>query len=336
MPDEHPLLLGMPGFWGLETTNAYARDADVVLAIGTRFAETDASSWNPAYTWRFPPTPADPDRHRPGRDRPQLPGRDRRRRRRRRSRCAAIADAVRAGAARAGVPAGAARADRGRPHRRCSPAAPNAAAATSSRCGRSGSSPTCARRCPPTRSWSPTSAGTRTASRSATRCRPRAASSPRAARPRWASARPPRSACSSPQPDRVVVALIGDGGMSAAAAGRADGRRARPAGDLRGHEQPRPRHHRRPAGRPTSAAATAASSPTRTASPYSPDFAALGRACGADGYAIERAGRPRAPRCATAVARAAARPCSTCRWSTSRCRRRALEHQGHLPGCSSS
>jgi acetolactate synthase-1/2/3 large subunit len=56
IPDNHPLVLGMPGFWGLETTNEYARSADVVLAIGTRFAETDASSWNPAYTWSFPPT----------------------------------------------------------------------------------------------------------------------------------------------------------------------------------------------------------------------------------------------------------------------------------------
>jgi acetolactate synthase-1/2/3 large subunit len=56
VPDDHPLLLGMPGFWGTETTNAYALNADVVLAIGTRFAETDASSWDPAYTWRFPPS----------------------------------------------------------------------------------------------------------------------------------------------------------------------------------------------------------------------------------------------------------------------------------------
>jgi acetolactate synthase-1/2/3 large subunit len=55
VPDSHPLVLGMPGFWGLEMTNAYARDADVVLALGTRFAETDASSWHPEYTWRFPP-----------------------------------------------------------------------------------------------------------------------------------------------------------------------------------------------------------------------------------------------------------------------------------------
>ncbi len=56
VPDEHPLVLGMPGFWGLEATNAYALEADVVLALATRFAETDASSWNPAYTWRFPPS----------------------------------------------------------------------------------------------------------------------------------------------------------------------------------------------------------------------------------------------------------------------------------------
>ena len=56
LPDDHPLVLGMTGFWGLEVTNAYARDADLVLAIGTRFAETDASSWNPAYTWQFPPS----------------------------------------------------------------------------------------------------------------------------------------------------------------------------------------------------------------------------------------------------------------------------------------
>jgi acetolactate synthase-1/2/3 large subunit len=56
LPDEHPLVLGMTGFWGLEVTNEYAREADLVLAIGTRFAETDASSWNPAYTWQFPPS----------------------------------------------------------------------------------------------------------------------------------------------------------------------------------------------------------------------------------------------------------------------------------------
>ena len=53
IPDDHPLLLGMPGFWGLRTTNDYARDADVVLALATRFAETDASSWDDRYTWNL-------------------------------------------------------------------------------------------------------------------------------------------------------------------------------------------------------------------------------------------------------------------------------------------
>jgi acetolactate synthase-1/2/3 large subunit len=56
VPDDHPLLLGLTGFWGLELANAYAREADVVLALGTRFAETDASSWHPEFTWRFPPS----------------------------------------------------------------------------------------------------------------------------------------------------------------------------------------------------------------------------------------------------------------------------------------
>ncbi|MFT4085481.1 MAG: thiamine pyrophosphate-binding protein [Nocardioides sp.] len=52
--DRHPLLLGMTGFWGLEPTNEYTRTADVVLAFGTRFAETDASSWDERYTWGNP------------------------------------------------------------------------------------------------------------------------------------------------------------------------------------------------------------------------------------------------------------------------------------------
>ncbi|MPZ85403.1 MAG: thiamine pyrophosphate-binding protein [Actinophytocola sp.] len=53
--DRHPLVMGMTGFWGLDLTNKYTMDADVVLALATRFAETDASSWNPDYTWKFPP-----------------------------------------------------------------------------------------------------------------------------------------------------------------------------------------------------------------------------------------------------------------------------------------
>ena len=70
VPDSHPLLLGMPGFWGLEFTNAYARHADLVLALGTRFAETDASSWHPGLHLAVPAVAAGADRHRPRGDRP--------------------------------------------------------------------------------------------------------------------------------------------------------------------------------------------------------------------------------------------------------------------------
>ncbi|MBX6350364.1 MAG: thiamine pyrophosphate-binding protein [Clostridia bacterium] len=56
LPDDHPLNVGMTGFWGTELANGLAREADVALALGTRFAETDASSWDPRFTWRIPPT----------------------------------------------------------------------------------------------------------------------------------------------------------------------------------------------------------------------------------------------------------------------------------------
>ncbi|MCK0112048.1 thiamine pyrophosphate-binding protein [Ornithinimicrobium sp. F0845] len=54
--DNHPLVAGMPGFWGAELTNRLTREADLVLAVGTRFAETDASSWDGESTWAFPPS----------------------------------------------------------------------------------------------------------------------------------------------------------------------------------------------------------------------------------------------------------------------------------------
>ncbi|WP_052605414.1 thiamine pyrophosphate-binding protein [Acidithrix ferrooxidans] len=54
--DDHPLVIGMTGFWGSTFTNGYAREADVVLGLATRFAETDSSSWMPEYTWQFPPS----------------------------------------------------------------------------------------------------------------------------------------------------------------------------------------------------------------------------------------------------------------------------------------
>ena len=54
--DAHPLLVGMLGFWGTEYGNDYARNADLILALGTRFAETDANSWDPRFGVRVPPT----------------------------------------------------------------------------------------------------------------------------------------------------------------------------------------------------------------------------------------------------------------------------------------
>ena len=49
--DTHPLMLGQTGFWGLEFTHKYTTNADVLLGLGTRFAEADSSSWYPGVTF---------------------------------------------------------------------------------------------------------------------------------------------------------------------------------------------------------------------------------------------------------------------------------------------
>ncbi len=49
--DTHPLMLGQTGFWGFELTHRITTGADVVLALGTRFAEADSSSWYPGVTF---------------------------------------------------------------------------------------------------------------------------------------------------------------------------------------------------------------------------------------------------------------------------------------------
>ena len=54
--EDHPLLLGMTGFWGTPMANEKCRTADVILAIGTRFAEANSSSWDPRFTFNIPPT----------------------------------------------------------------------------------------------------------------------------------------------------------------------------------------------------------------------------------------------------------------------------------------
>lgn len=55
LPDDHPLTLGMTGFWGTEFINRKCGAADCVLALGTRFAEADCSSWDPRFGFRIPP-----------------------------------------------------------------------------------------------------------------------------------------------------------------------------------------------------------------------------------------------------------------------------------------
>src|SRR3954452_11215384 len=54
--EDHPLLLGMTGFWATPIANEKCRTADVILAIGTRFAEANSSSWDPRFTFNIPPT----------------------------------------------------------------------------------------------------------------------------------------------------------------------------------------------------------------------------------------------------------------------------------------
>ncbi len=49
--DKHPLLVGQTGFWGLESTHKFTLGADVILALGTRFAEADSSSWYQGVTF---------------------------------------------------------------------------------------------------------------------------------------------------------------------------------------------------------------------------------------------------------------------------------------------
>lgn len=54
LADDHPLVLGMTGFWGRAFTNEQTRNADWILALGTRFKEADCSSWYPEYTFDIP------------------------------------------------------------------------------------------------------------------------------------------------------------------------------------------------------------------------------------------------------------------------------------------
>ncbi|NNK57856.1 MAG: thiamine pyrophosphate-binding protein [Desulfofustis sp.] len=56
LPDDHPLILGMTGFWGTQYINDSCRNADLILGLGSRFKEADASSWYPEFTFDIPKT----------------------------------------------------------------------------------------------------------------------------------------------------------------------------------------------------------------------------------------------------------------------------------------
>ena len=54
--EQHPLLLGQTGFWGLPISNDMCRRADLIVAVGTRLAEANSSSWDARFTFAIPPT----------------------------------------------------------------------------------------------------------------------------------------------------------------------------------------------------------------------------------------------------------------------------------------
>lgn len=56
LPDDHPLVMGMTGFWGTKFINDHCREADRILGLGTSFKEADCSSWYPEFTFDMPPT----------------------------------------------------------------------------------------------------------------------------------------------------------------------------------------------------------------------------------------------------------------------------------------
>jgi len=53
--EDHPLLLGQTGFWGTPISNDKCRTADLIVAVGTRLAEANSSSWDPRFTFSIPP-----------------------------------------------------------------------------------------------------------------------------------------------------------------------------------------------------------------------------------------------------------------------------------------
>ena len=212
LPDDHPLTLGMTGFWGTQYINDSCRSADYILALGTRFCEADCSSWEGVYTFNMPPTRLihiDIDPSEIGRNYPVELG--------------VIADLKQAltvlnRVARTLVPQPRVNESLRRGDRRVSThiqdrPTPRPKRASSFRCGRSASWRTCGRCCRATRLSRLTSAGTRTASASSSPIyEPGSILTPGGYATMGFGA-PAALGAKIACPDRVVVSLVGDGGF---------------------------------------------------------------------------------------------------------------------------
>ncbi len=55
-PEDHALAAGITGWIGTAPGNKAMRECDVLLALGTRFTETDTSGWTPGKPFNIPPT----------------------------------------------------------------------------------------------------------------------------------------------------------------------------------------------------------------------------------------------------------------------------------------
>ena len=208
--EDHPLLLGQTGFWGTPISNDKCRTADLIVAIGTRLAEANSSSWDPRFTFSIPPTRLihiDADQAEIGRNYPtelgawptqsSRSGRSPRRR-------AAKAIASEAACATRSRAAG----------RHSPPTGITSGARINSRCGPNGFSPSCAAPFPRTGSSSPTSAGTRTESASSFPSRFPARSSRPSGLATMGFGPSAVLGVKMAYPDRAAVSLIGDGGFS--------------------------------------------------------------------------------------------------------------------------
>lgn len=56
LPYDHELHLGVAGVWGEYPATEACRNADVILALGARFNDLHAGSWQPGYVYNIPPT----------------------------------------------------------------------------------------------------------------------------------------------------------------------------------------------------------------------------------------------------------------------------------------